>query len=170
MQRNSLAAVAGISRADLRVLVRSQGLDAMGAAGCHHSHRHRRHRGPRHINRRVERIPRGLGARGVPSVRRLGAVCCGAGLANRDSSIMPKRPTLVLSALFLVQGAAFYGLTRRTEAIPTWKPLSAFPAVVGEWRMLREGVIEKDEKDVLRADDYLTRQYAAPGGKEASLF
>ena len=36
--------------------------------------------------------------------------------------------------------------------------------------MLREGVIEQDEKDVLRADDYLTRQYAAPGGKAASLF
>jgi len=36
--------------------------------------------------------------------------------------------------------------------------------------MLREGVIEQDEKDVLRADDYLTRQYTAPGGKTASLF
>jgi EpsI family protein len=83
---------------------------------------------------------------------------------------MPKRPTLVLSTLFLVQGAAFYGLARRTEAIPPLKPLSAFPTVIGEWRMLREGVIEHDQKDVLRADDYLTRQYAATGGKQTSLF
>ncbi len=83
---------------------------------------------------------------------------------------MPKRPTLVLSALFLVQGAAFYGLARRTETIPQPKLLSEFPTRIGEWRMLRGGVIEQDEKDVLRADDYLTRQYAAPGGKEASLF
>ncbi len=36
--------------------------------------------------------------------------------------------------------------------------------------MLHEGAIEQDERDVLRADDYLTRQYAAPGGKTASLF
>jgi EpsI family protein len=83
---------------------------------------------------------------------------------------MPKRPTLVLSALFLVQGAAFYGLSRRAEMIPASKSLSAFPTRIGEWRMLREGVVEQDEQDVLRADDYLTRQYAAPGGKEASLF
>jgi EpsI family protein len=83
---------------------------------------------------------------------------------------MPKRPTLVLSALFLVQGAAFYGLARRTETIPQSRSLSELPRSIGEWRMLREGVIEQDEKDVLRADDYLTREYAASGGKEASLF
>ena len=83
---------------------------------------------------------------------------------------MPKRPTLVLSALFLVQGAAFYGLARRTERIPQSRPLSGLPTSIGEWRMLREGVIEPEEKEVLRADDYLTRQYAASPGKSASLF
>jgi EpsI family protein len=83
---------------------------------------------------------------------------------------MPKRPTLVLSALFLVQGAAFYGLARRTERIPQSRPLSGLPTSIGEWRMLREGVIEPEEKEVLRADDYLTRQYAASGGRQASLF
>ena len=83
---------------------------------------------------------------------------------------MLKRPALVLSTLFFVQSAAFYGLSRRSEVIPASKSLSAFPATIGEWRMLREGVIESDERDVLLADDYLTRQYAAPGGKTASLF
>jgi EpsI family protein len=83
---------------------------------------------------------------------------------------MPKRPALVLSTLFLMQGAAFYGISQRAEAIPPSKPLSAFPRAIGEWRIVREGGIEKDERDILRADDYLTRQYAAPGGKEASLF
>jgi EpsI family protein len=83
---------------------------------------------------------------------------------------MPKHPALVLSTLLLVQGAAFYGLARRAEALPSSTPLSAFPSAIGEWRMVREGVIEQDERDVLRADDYLTRQYAAPDGKEASLF
>jgi EpsI family protein len=40
---------------------------------------------------------------------------------------------------------------------------------MGEWHAVREGVIEPEEKEVLRADDYLSRNYAAPG-KVASLF
>ncbi len=85
---------------------------------------------------------------------------------------MPARNSaaIVLSALFAVQGAVFYGLSRRAEVIPPSKPLAEFPAAIGAWRMVREGVIEQDEKDVLRADDYLTRQYAAGQGKTASLF
>jgi EpsI family protein len=83
---------------------------------------------------------------------------------------MLKRPTVVLSILFIVQSGAFYGLAWRAEAIPQSKPLSALPTAIGEWRMLREGVIEQDERDVLRADDYLTRQYAGSSGKTASLF
>ncbi len=83
---------------------------------------------------------------------------------------MPNRPALILSALFVVQGAAFYGLSARPELIPLSKPLSEFPAVIGDWRMVREGVMEQDEKDVLRADDYLTRQYATSSGKLANLF
>jgi EpsI family protein len=83
---------------------------------------------------------------------------------------MPKTPSLVLSTLFLVQGAAFYGVSRRAEAIPSSKPLSAFPSAIGAWRTVREGVIEKDEREVLRADDYLKRDYVASPGKTASLF
>jgi EpsI family protein len=83
---------------------------------------------------------------------------------------MHKRPTLVLSALFAFQAVAFYGLSQRTEAIAPSKSLSSFPPVIGEWRTAREGVIEQDEKDVLRADDYLTRDYAASPAKTASLF
>jgi EpsI family protein len=83
---------------------------------------------------------------------------------------MSNRPALILSALFVVQGATFYGLSRRAELIPPSEPLSEFPAIIGDWRMVREGVIEQDEKDVLRADDYLTRQYATSSGKHVNLF
>lgn len=83
---------------------------------------------------------------------------------------LPDRATLILSALLVFQGAAFYGLARRTEAIPRSKPLAGFPSVIGEWRMVREGVIEQEDKDVLRADDYLTRQYASSSGESANLF
>ena len=83
---------------------------------------------------------------------------------------MPNRPALILSALFLVQGAGFYGLSRRVEVIRPSRPLAEFPAVIGDWHKVRQGVIEQDERDVLRADDYLTRQYAATSGKTVSLF
>jgi EpsI family protein len=83
---------------------------------------------------------------------------------------MPNQTALVLTALLLVQGTGYYALSSRAETIPASKPLSEFPAVIGQWRMVREGVIEQDEKDVLRADDYLTRQYASAPDKTASLF
>ena len=82
---------------------------------------------------------------------------------------MHNRPAIILSSLLVVQGGAFYGLGRRAEVIPLSKPLSDFPAVIGGWRMVREGTIEPDERDVLRADDYLTRQYGRQG-ETASLF
>jgi EpsI family protein len=79
-------------------------------------------------------------------------------------------PAMALGALFAFQGAAFYGLSRRVDAVPAATPLSAIPARVGAWGMVREGAVDADEKAVLRADDYLTRDYATPSGREASLF
>ncbi len=79
-------------------------------------------------------------------------------------------PKLILSALLVVQGAAYYGLAQRPETTPPSEHLSDFPAALGDWRMVREGVIEQDERDVLGADDYLTRQYATSAGKSANLF
>ena len=81
-----------------------------------------------------------------------------------------RQATLVLSALLMVQAIAFYGLSRRAEVLPPSKALSGLPTVIGDWRTVREGVIEQDEKDVLRADDYLSRQYAASSGKSANVF
>jgi EpsI family protein len=83
---------------------------------------------------------------------------------------MPNQPAVILSALLAIQGAAFYELSRRTEAVPAATPLARFPSAIGEWRIVREGEIEPDERDVLRADDYLKRLYATPSGKWASLF
>ncbi len=85
-------------------------------------------------------------------------------------NLMPQWPSLILGALFVVQGAAFYGILGRAETIPALRPLSEFPAVIGTWREVREDVIDQDEKDVLRADDYLSRRYVGSGGKQASLF
>lgn len=84
--------------------------------------------------------------------------------------LRPNRAAWILSVVFAAQGAAYYGLSRRSEAIPQSKPLSEFPTVVGGWHTVREGVIEQDERDVLGANDYLMRDYAAPGNRTANLF
>ena len=47
--------------------------------------------------------------------------------------------------------------------------MSAFPAQLGEWRLATEGAIDKDVREVLRADDILSRVYGR-GGTFASLF
>jgi EpsI family protein len=83
---------------------------------------------------------------------------------------MPQRPALILCALLVVQGAAFYGILGRAESIPASRPLSEFPLAIGSWRALREDVIDQDERDVLRADDYLSRQYLGSGDRQARLF
>jgi EpsI family protein len=56
------------------------------------------------------------------------------------------------------------------ETVALSKPLAGFPNVVGPWRMVREDVVEQDEREVLRADDYLLREYAASPNKSANLF
>jgi EpsI family protein len=74
-----------------------------------------------------------------------------------------------LSAVLVLQGALFYGFSHG-EITPPARPLAEFPARIGEWRMIQQGELEQEVKDVLRADDYLTRRYAAPDGEAASLF
>jgi exosortase D (VPLPA-CTERM-specific) len=90
--------------------------------------------------------------------------------ATHRAVTVRERSLLVLTTLFLFQGAAFYGLSQRVEAIAASKPLAEFATSIGDWRMVREGVIDQEDKDVLRADDYLTRQYAAVSGESANLF
>ncbi len=77
---------------------------------------------------------------------------------------------LALSAVLVVQAAVFYGFSR-TETPPLHRPLLGFPTEIEGWRMVEEGVVEKEVQDVLRADDTLTRTYALPAqGLVANLF
>jgi EpsI family protein len=82
---------------------------------------------------------------------------------------LKRRAATILSVLLIVQGSLFYGLSRG-EASPSYRPLDGFPREIGEWRIVREGVMEQEIKDVLRADDYVTRTYAASTEKSANLF
>jgi EpsI family protein len=48
------------------------------------------------------------------------------------------------------------------EHVPIVRPLAEFPKSVGSWTMTDEGVVEQEVKDVLKADDLLTRMYRSP--------
>jgi EpsI family protein len=71
-------------------------------------------------------------------------------------------PKRVLSLVLIAQAALFYGFSR-TEIIPDSPPLSTFPTTIGRWEMLQEGTIDDETRDVLKADDLLSRVYAEPG-------
>lgn len=81
-----------------------------------------------------------------------------------------RRPAQILTVVLLIQAALFYSLSHG-EQVPLSNPLSAFPAVVGDWRMIQDAPIEKEVQDVLKADDSLSRVYASPDQpSSASLF
>jgi len=74
----------------------------------------------------------------------------------------------ILTLVLVVQAVLFYSASRG-EAAHQAPPLAAFPNVLGPWHEVQEGIIEKEELDVLKADDVLTRVYGSPEG-QASLF
>ena len=84
-------------------------------------------------------------------------------------NFLKSRAALVLSAFLIIQGALFYGYSRG-ETPPVAKPLETFPTELGKWHMLQQGVMEQEIKDLLRADDYVTRDYAASATQVANLF
>jgi len=86
-------------------------------------------------------------------------------------SFLKRPPALILTILLIAQASVFYGFSRGSENIPLVRPLERFPAHIGEWRMVQNGVVEDEVKEVLRADDYLTRFYGnVQSNQLASLF
>jgi EpsI family protein len=84
-------------------------------------------------------------------------------------SFLKRRPAMILSAFLIAQGSLFYGFSRG-ETAPSYRALDEFPKDIGVWRMIQQGVMEQEIKNVLRADDYITREYAASPEKAANLF
>jgi len=83
-------------------------------------------------------------------------------------SLLQSKFVYGLTLVLVVQAVLFYSASRG-EVVPHAAPLSGFPIVVGGWRLQQEGVIDKDELEILKADDVLTRTYAGNEGG-AGLF
>jgi EpsI family protein len=76
-----------------------------------------------------------------------------------------------LVTLFLIlQTVAVYS-AMRPETVPPGRPLAEFPTVLGTWELAQEGVVDQETRDVLKADDLLTRDYhSARASQNANLF
>jgi EpsI family protein len=85
------------------------------------------------------------------------------------TSFLRNKFVRVLTLVLIVQGILYYSAARGETAIVS-APLSGFPARIGPWTLLSQGVIEQDELDMLKADDTLTRVYSDPAEGVASLF
>jgi EpsI family protein len=72
--------------------------------------------------------------------------------------------------MLAAQAALFY-LLPGVRSVPLAVPLSQFPAEIGSWRLLQEGVVDAEVREVLRADDLLNRTYArSEDGIPVNLF
>jgi EpsI family protein len=78
-----------------------------------------------------------------------------------DRGPLQNRYARILTAVFILQAALFYG-TSRGENAPSMRPLRDFPREFPGWTMAQEGYVDEETQAVLKADDTLTRTYASP--------
>jgi EpsI family protein len=84
-------------------------------------------------------------------------------------SFFTKPPAIILSVVLIAQACLLYGFARG-EAIPLSRPLDGFPQQVSGWHMTAQGVMEPEVQAVLRADDYLNRDYSDASGRLANFY
>lgn len=76
----------------------------------------------------------------------------------------------ILAVVLVLQAILFYSASRG-EGTPLATPLATFPVSFGNWVLAREGVVEKETMDILKADDVLTRVYTNTANRgSASIF
>jgi EpsI family protein len=75
---------------------------------------------------------------------------------------------MIVYALFTA--AALIITFHKDAAVPTNRPLSAFPEQVKSWHMSNRGEFSENILKVLKPTDYLSRQYKDTGGKAVSLY
>lgn len=84
------------------------------------------------------------------------------------TSLLRSKFVYALTLVLVIQAVLFYSASHG-EATPLAAPLTAFPLTISGWHLLREQGIDKETRDVLKADDYLTRAYQSKEGG-ADLF
>lgn len=91
-------------------------------------------------------------------------------VSNGPFAFLRSTPARVLTVVLLAQIAGVFAVSRK-ENVPPSRPLDEFPRQLGSWTSVQDGVVEKEIREVLRADDILTRTYAdQQSGRGANLF
>jgi EpsI family protein len=81
-----------------------------------------------------------------------------------------KRFWILLVALLLA-GGIINAWEHAGEAKVSRRSLKDFPATVGSWRQMGSDIrFDAETENVLRADDYLSRNYELPDGRVASFY
>jgi EpsI family protein len=89
---------------------------------------------------------------------------------TNNSGFLRSRAARILTVVLLAQAALLYGFSRREIPAPH-RELSTAPAQFGDWTQSGESVIEQEVRDLLRADDLLSRSYTNDNfGIAAHLF
>ena len=75
---------------------------------------------------------------------------------------LKSKPLIIAAVALIAQGLAVRAVSR-PEAVAPPPSLSTFPTQFAGWQLGQEGVIDQETRDVLKADDLLTRTYVQPG-------
>lgn len=77
----------------------------------------------------------------------------------------------MLLAMLLLGGAVIHIWERAGEAHVSRRPLKELPAQLGEWKQTGpDQFFDQETMALLRTDDYVSRIYALPDGRYASLY
>ena len=91
-------------------------------------------------------------------------------MQSSDQGFLKSRQAKILSAILISQALLFYGMSR-AEANPESRPLNDLSEQLGSWRMSKQGVIDEETREVLKADELLNRGYVNMALRvEANLF
>ncbi len=91
-------------------------------------------------------------------------------MQTNDQGFLKSRQAKILSAILISQALLFYGMSR-AEANPESRPLNDLSEQLGSWRMSKQGVIDDETREVLKADELLNRGYVNMALRvEANLF
>ena len=91
-------------------------------------------------------------------------------MQTSNPGFLKSRQAKILSAVLITQAVLVYGMSR-AEANPESRPLNELSEQLGSWKMSKQGVIDDETRQVLKADELLNRGYInVPLRVEANLF
>jgi len=92
-------------------------------------------------------------------------------MQSNEQGFLKSKQAKILSVILVAQAALFYGIVARTEGQPATKPLGELSEQLGSWQLSKQGVIDDETREVLKADELLNRSYVNPALRvEANLF